>query len=112
MPAAQAAEELAAIEPTCPIFFNANYREEVAPMWRTPRRAARRLQAVASVLGREWFAVLQMTVIDDLSWARIGRALGLSPKTAKVRSIAALEALALWFAGKPIRLPPRAPFQS
>jgi hypothetical protein len=31
--------------------------------------AARRLQAVASALGREWFVVLEMTVIDDLSSA-------------------------------------------
>jgi hypothetical protein len=59
--------------------------------------AARRLQAVASNLGREWFAVLQMTVIDDLPWVRIGTALGLTPKTAKTRAITALQMLAGWF---------------
>jgi hypothetical protein len=48
---------------------------------------ARRLQAVASNLGRDWFGVRQMTVIDDLPWARIGTALGLTPKTAKTHSI-------------------------
>jgi hypothetical protein len=32
----------------------------------------------------------QMTVIDDLPWARIGTALGLTPKTAKTRAITAL----------------------
>jgi hypothetical protein len=58
---------------------------------------ARRLQAVASNLGRDWFGVLQMTVIDDLPWARIGTALGLTPKTAKTRSITALQMLAGWF---------------
>jgi hypothetical protein len=57
----------------------------------------RRLQAVASNLGREWFAVLQMTVIDDLPWARIGTALGLTPKTAKTRAIIALQILVGWF---------------
>jgi hypothetical protein len=31
-----------------------------------------------------------MTVIDDLPWARIGTALGLTPKTAKTRAITAL----------------------
>jgi hypothetical protein len=66
--------------------------------------AARRLQAVASNLGRDWFAVLQMTVIDDLSWARIGTALGLTPKTAKVRAVAALQMLAMW-----VRQDPGAP---
>jgi len=58
---------------------------------------ARRLQAVASNLERDWFAVLQMTVIDDLPWARIGTALGLTPKTAKTHSITALQMLARWF---------------
>ena len=58
---------------------------------------ARRLQAVALNLGREWFAVLQMTVIDDLPWARIGTALGLTPKTAKTRAIIALQMLVGWF---------------
>jgi hypothetical protein len=58
---------------------------------------ARRLQAVASNLGRDWFAVLQMTVIDDLPWARIGTALGLTPKTAKTRAITALQMLVGWF---------------
>ena len=58
---------------------------------------ARRLQAVASNLGREWFAVLQMTVIDDLPWARIGTALGLTSKTAKTCAIIALQMLVGWF---------------
>jgi hypothetical protein len=60
----------------------------------TELTAARRLQAVAADLGREWFAVLEMTVIDDLPWARIGQALELSPKTAKTRAVEGLEMLA------------------
>ena len=58
---------------------------------------ARRLQAVASNLERDWFAVLQMTVIDDLPWARIGTALGLTSKTAKTCAIIALQMLVGWF---------------
>lgn len=63
--------------------------------------AARTLHAVASDLGREWFAVLEMTVIDDLPWAWIGQALGLTPKTAKTRAIEGLEMLAGWFREEP-----------
>ena len=50
-----------------------------------------------STMAAGWFAVLQMTVIDDLPWARIGTALGLTPKTAKTHSITALQMLARWF---------------
>jgi len=58
---------------------------------------ARRLQAVASNLERDWFAVLQMMVTHDRPWARICTALGLPPKTAKTHSITALQMLARWF---------------
>jgi hypothetical protein len=63
--------------------------------------AARRLQAVATALGREWLVVLKLTVIDDVSWARIGDAIGVTPKTAKVRAVTALQMLAAWFSKEP-----------
>jgi hypothetical protein len=59
--------------------------------------AARALQAGATGLGRDWFQVATMAVIDDLPWARIAQALGLSAKTARVRAIEALGMLARWF---------------
>lgn len=55
--------------------------------------ARKRLRAIRRSLGRDDFALLEVHVVYDLTWTEIGRRLGVHPKTAKRRTIAAIKAL-------------------
>jgi hypothetical protein len=69
--------------------------------------AARQLHQAAAALGAERFALLNWSIVDDMSWSHLARKLRLSDKTVVIRVVQALEALAMWRAGAPIPPPPR-----
>ncbi len=53
-----------------------------------------RLRVIRSALGASVFALLVGVVVDDKSWAALGKQLGICPKTVKCWTITALQALA------------------
>jgi hypothetical protein len=64
--------------------------------------AATVLRNAGAALGDYCVRILHDHLVEDLSWRELGQRLPVDPKTAKVRTIAALEALAAWRAGRPI----------
>jgi DNA-directed RNA polymerase specialized sigma24 family protein len=61
--------------------------------------AARRLQACAAALGAERVELLRLHLVDDIAWSALGARLGCCSRTARGRTVAALEALAAWRTG-------------
>jgi hypothetical protein len=70
--------------------------------------AAAALRSSSWALGQRRVALLLAAVIQDRSWHDIGKQLGVSHKTAKVRVIEAIGALARWKAGETV---PPAPLE-
>jgi hypothetical protein len=70
-------------------------------------RAARLIKQAAAALGRKRMTVLEFHLVSDMPWNAIGRRLNIGRDTAVRRVVEALEALALWRAGKPVPKPPR-----
>ena len=66
--------------------------------------AARALRDAGAAFGPYRIRILFDHLVEDLSWRELGLKLRLDPKTAIVRAVASLEALACWRAGRP--LPP------
>jgi hypothetical protein len=64
--------------------------------------AAGRLADATRTLGRERIRLLHWSLIDDLPWIEIGKRIGLHQRTAIVRVVEAIAALALWRAGEPV----------
>ncbi len=69
--------------------------------------AASHLRACATALGAGRMVLLRLSVLEDVSWSKVGRALGVSDKTGVDRVVEALAALAAWFRGEPVPEPPR-----
>jgi hypothetical protein len=74
--------------------------------------AAAQLQASAVALGPARTRLLFWHLVDDLSWRQLGAKLHLDGKTALVRTVESLEALAAWRAGKPVPKPPSERFRN
>jgi hypothetical protein len=60
--------------------------------WRLDALTKLRLLRVR--LGAEAYDIVELVVIDDPSWAALGRRLAVDPKTARLRAITALRRLA------------------
>ena len=56
--------------------------------------ATTKLHQIALHLGAVMYALLDAAVVQNLSWAAIGRGFGIDPKTARAWSITAIRALA------------------
>jgi hypothetical protein len=74
--------------------------------------AARSLQMASAAVGPLRTSLLLWCLVDDLSWCDIGRRLRVQRQTAVKRVIEALEALAVWRAGRPVPEPPRIRFRN
>jgi hypothetical protein len=69
--------------------------------------AANQLCAAAAALGPERINLSMWSVLDDQTWGRIGKRIGLSDKTTVLRIVEALQALSAWFARQPVPPPPK-----
>lgn len=74
--------------------------------------ATTRLRASAAALGAARCALLYACVVEDQSWRRIGRRLGVAGETAQDRVVEAIAALALWLAGEPVPPAPEVRFRN
>jgi hypothetical protein len=68
--------------------------------------AAKALRDAGAALGEYRTRILFAHLIDDLSWRELGLKLRLDPKTALLRAVASLDALACLRAGRPLPPPP------
>jgi hypothetical protein len=64
--------------------------------------AATQLRAAANALGDLRARLLEAAVLHDVSWGDLGRSLRVSDKTARRRTIEAIEALADWRSGRAV----------
>lgn len=67
--------------------------------------ADKKLNNIRREVGRFWFRLLELHLVDDLTWAELGRRLNVHRKTARNWTIAALALLAevIWSGGRDVR---------
>jgi hypothetical protein len=94
--------------------WSARISRSLSPDSPTPFQitAATQLKTAACALGEYRTQVLFAHLIDDFSWRQLGAKLHLDGKTALVRTVESLEALAAWRAGKPVPKPPSERFRN